>query len=230
MSTKRGHWADKKTKRSSTPYGRPEYKRNSYNMYKSPRLIMPQEYVTTLRYSVFGALGAVAGVTSRLAFKDDCYDVDPLLASTAMPGFTELAAFYARYRPLRMTADVDFTNMEAFPQTAMLLLSNSSGVTLSINDLGNPFCVHKQVGHAGGQDTCRLHVSASKVQIAGTKQPLYDDLYTGSTASATLATAGTTNLYVGYTSGIAGTLAIGMVATIRIAITVQFYRPALLTA
>jgi len=147
-----------------------------------------------------------------------------------MPGFTEFSAFYARYRPLRMTADVDFTNMEAFPQTAMLLMSNTSGATLAINDLGNPLCVHKQIGHSNGSDTCRLHLSCSKVQIAGTKQALYDDLYTGPTSSAGLATAGTTNLYVGYTSGIAGVSAIGMVATVRISVTVQFYRPALLTA
>jgi hypothetical protein len=208
-----------------TPYGTPYYKKSSYLMYKSPRTIMPQEYTTTLMFTQLGFMGAIAGFGSQLKYRDDMYDIDPLVGGTAMPGFTELAAIYARYRPLKCTMVVEFSNLETFPQSVQLLFSNSSAVTTVPQDFGNPHCRQVMLsGIAGGMSTRKLQHSVTKVALAGSQQPLFDDLYTGSTASATLASAAYCNMYISYFSTIAGTLAHAMEYRLTIEIEATFYR------
>lgn len=226
-------FANKRTKKISTPYGTPYYKKNSYNLYKSPREIMPQEYVTTLRFSSQQYLTAVGNTQKTVRFIDDAFDIDPTVGGTSMAGFSELATIYARYRPLRATLSCEFANLETFPLACMLLMSNSSAATpLAYADIGNPFSRKCMItGVLGGMSLAKLHVSAAKTAIAGTQQPLYDDLYTGSTSSASLATAATTNMFIGIESSNNLTLAGGSVLiSFTISLTLQFYRQNSFTA
>lgn len=211
-------------KPSKKPYGTPEYKKARYAMYRSPRTIMPQEYVTTLRFSAMQQISMNGVTINSTYFASSPYDVDPTLGNSAMAGFTQLAAFYARVRPLRMTYVYDIANMEDQP------LCISTGFTseiLSGEDIdvsGNPLWKTAILGAKGGMDRKKFKGSASIVQIAGTKQALYDDLYTSSTVSNTLPTAGTNYAYLIATSIGAGTAA-GFQYNVRFSLTCQFYRP-----
>lgn len=186
---------------------------------------MPQEWVTDLKYCVQIVTTNVGGVAASQHYKSDAYDVDAALGSTAMPGFTELAAMYARFRTLRMSYRFDFANQEAFPLTVFAGFSNSSlaSGTITETHMGNPLFKNKQVGPLTGEGQARLTGSASVIQIAGTKQALYDDLYTGSTGSSTLATAGTVHVYAAILSPVVLTAA-GVVINAVVTLRLQFYQ------
>jgi len=195
-------------------------------LYKSPRTVMPSTYVTNLKYIVQDTVTNVGGVRASISFRTEAYDVDPALGSTAMPGFAELGALYARYRALRMTYKFSVANQEAFSITTIHGFSNSSiaSGSLSIGYAGNPLFNSGMLGPLTGQGRATYRQSASVVAVAGSQQPLFDDLYTGSTASATLATAGTTWCYFGVITPVVMTAA-GVLVTVEITLQVQFYRP-----
>lgn len=226
LATKKGYWGDKKTKRVSTPYRREYYKNNSYNMYKSPRELMPQEYVTTLTYSVQGVLTNSPAAVATKAFRSEAYDVDPALATTAMPGFAELAQLYSRYRCLSMSYDIQTCNREAFALQVMTGFTATNVAFNTVEYLGNAYVKSQIISAKGGLDRCRLKGSVSAVQLFGTRQAIYDDLFTGSTASATLANAGTMNLYYSILSPSLGlTVAGGVDFNAEVRLRLQFYRP-----
>lgn len=200
-------------------------------LYKSPRSILPPEYDTRLKYIVQDIVTNVGGVAASIRFRTDAYDVDPALASTAMPGFVEFAAFYARFRTLGMSYKFSCANQEAFSVTMIHGFSNSSiaSGSLSITYAGNPLMRSTIVGPLTGINTKILRQSATVVKIAGTEQPLFDDLYTGSTTSATLATAGTVWCNCGVISPVVMTAA-GVLVTVEVTLHLRFYRANFLTS
>jgi len=198
-------------------------------MYQAPRTIMPDEFVTDLKYITDTIMTNAGGTKASLQFRTEAYDVDPALASTAMPGFLEMSSIYARFRCLKMSYKFSIANQEAFSVSIIHGFSNSSIASgaLNIEYAGNPLFTTAIVGPATGMNTKVLRKSASIVKIAGTKQPLFDDLYTGSTASATLPTAGTNYCYVGVITPIVMT-ALGVFVTVEVTLKLQFYRMKLL--
>lgn len=209
--------------KSRGPYGRPEYKKPRYAMYKSPRLGWPQEYVTTLKYTTLVPINN-AGTTFATNFlKSNAYDVDPGFASTAMPGFGEYALIYRSFRPLAMSYSASFVNLETFPLCCACVFSNIAGPVLSQSTLGNPLCKFAMLGAVGAQSRMTLKDSATIVAIAGTKQALYDDLYTGSTTASTLSTNGTN--YLHYFIESAGPVLVnGAHILLVLALKVQFFK------
>lgn len=195
-------------------------------MYRSPRPVMPVEFDTKLKYIVQDVVTNVGGVAASIKFRTEAYDVDPALASTAMPGFVEFAGFYARFRTLAMRYKFSAANQEAFPLTVIHGFSNSSiaSGSLTIPFAGNPLFHTSILGPATGQCRGIYSQKATVVKIAGTAQPLYDDLYTGSTTSATMATAGTCYCNFGIISNAALT-ALGVLVTVEVELTIRFYRP-----
>jgi hypothetical protein len=200
-------------------------------LYQSPRVIMPQEFDTKLKYIVQDTVTSVGGVTASIRFRTEAYDVDPALASTAMPGFVEFAAFYARYRPIAMRYKFSAANQEAFSLTVIHGFSTSSiaSGSLTIAYAGNPHMASSMLGPATGMNTKTFSKRATVVQIAGTIQPLTDDIYTGSTASATLTTAGTIWCNFGVLSPVVMT-ALGVLVTVEVELHLRFYRPLFLLA
>lgn len=194
-------------------------------MYKSLGTVIPDEFDTTLKYIVFEVLTSVGGTTASLRFRTEAFDVDPAIGSTAMPGFTEFAAFYARFRPLALGYKFSVANQEAFPLsiihgfTTTSIASGSLGSTYA----GNPLFGTSILGAKTGNDTGCYEQTASVTKIVGTQQPLFDDLYTGSTTSATLATAGTVYCNVGVLSPQVMT-ALGCVVNVEISLALRFYR------
>jgi hypothetical protein len=231
LSTKQGYWGAKKTKRASTPYGRPYWKNNSYNLYKSPRLIMPQEYVTTLRTNVLSTLNNAASTAASFQLRSDPFDIEPLLGGPSMTGLTELAAFYFRVRPLHVYYDIDIVNREAFALTVTTGFSlNSALVWSDPNIIGNPHTKTITVAGKGGMDRTKLKGSVSTVALFGTKQPLTDDLYDGSTTAAGGSGQRFPYFYCGIVSpsGTILTASGGVDYTLTFSIKCQFHQPSTL--
>lgn len=195
-------------------------------LYSSPRAVMPSEFDTTFRYLIQYVVTTNGALLANIRFTTNAYDVDPVLASTAMAGFTELAALYARFRTLRMSYKFTACNQEAFPVSVIHGFSNVviTSAALGLNYAENPMMSSHMLGPLTGQGRAVYRNSASIQDISGTAQALYDDLYTGSTTSSTLASAGTCHCYFGVISNTNLTAA-GVLVTAEIDLRVRLYRP-----
>lgn len=202
-----------------------------YNMYKSPRDVMPAQYDTKLKYMTNLVITNVGAFLASSRYTTNAYDVDPAVASTAMPGFTEFAGFYARFRTLAMKYRFCANNNELFPVSIIHGFSNSAIASgaVALTYAGNPLMQSQILGPLTGQGRGIYSKKATVVQIAGTAQPLYDDIYTGSTSSSTLATAGTKHCYFAIVSPVLLTAA-GVYVTVEIELTIRFYLPNWLVA
>lgn len=194
-------------------------------MYKNMGTVIADELDIKLKYLTFESLTNIGGTVASLKFRTEAYDVDPAIGSTAMPGFTEYAAFYSRYRPLAIGYNFTVGNQEAFPLailhgfTQNTIASGSLGITYA----GNPLFRSSLLGPLTGEGVATYRQTASVTKIVGTQQPLFDDLYTGSTTSATLATAGTVYCHIGIVAPQALTAA-GAVVKVEIILSLRFYR------
>lgn len=195
-------------------------------LYGSPRPVMPKEFDTTFRYLIQYNVGSVGALLSNIRFTTNAYDVDPVLASTAMAGFTELAALYARFRTLAIGYKFTACNQETFPVSVLHGFSNVviASSALGLNYAENPLMSVSMLGPLTGQCRGTYTKKASVGDIAGTNQFLLDDLYTGSTTSSTLSSAGTCHCYFGVVAPQIMTAA-GVIVTVEISLRVRLYRP-----
>jgi hypothetical protein len=166
-----------------------------------PRAIgFPDSSRSKLRYIIPLQQVLGGGTTNSLRFTSNAYDVDTALASTAMASFAEYAAVYSRFRTLRMHYCFRVSNSETFPQGLIFgFMTNSVGATaLGQNYAGNKHMRTTILSPVNGSTSSRtLSGSVSMTSLFGGTQPLYDDLFTGSTTSSTLATSATANCYIG---------------------------------
>jgi len=226
MSSKRRNIRMKKPNRQNSARNPKRNIGSGIVLYKAPRTMMPEEFTTNLKYIVQDVVANNGNTKASIKFRTEAYDVDPALASTAMPGFTEFAAFYQRYRALEIGYKFSAANQEGINMTVIhgfSILTIASG-SLNIEYAGNPLFQTSVLGPLTGNNTRIFQDSKPVWKIAGTRQALYDDLYTGSTTSATLATAGTVYCHFGIITPVAMTAA-GCLVTVEITLKVQFYRP-----
>lgn len=203
----------------------------NFTMLKTPRTVMPVTLRTHCKYIVQDVVATVGAVQASIRFRNDAYDVDPALASTAMPGFGELAQLYSRFRTYGMSYKFSAANQEAFSMTVIHGFSGSSIATgsLGITYAGNPMFNTSILGPLTGQNRGTFRQSKTVREIAGSDQPIYDDIYTGSTTSSTLPTAGTVYCYFGIITPVVMTAA-GCLVTVEVTLDLLFYRPNFLTA
>lgn len=211
--------------KGSSPYGKPEYKKGRYAMYKSPRLAWPAEYVTKLRYIQIGILNNAGSANAAFRLTSNAFDVDPAIGGTTMPGFDQYAGLYQKFRTLSMTYDVQVMNLEAFNMVTYAGFSNSGVAVVNHQNCGNPLWKIGTCGPLTGMSKCKLKDSKTAVEIAGTKQVLYDDLYTGSTTSSTMPAAGTLSFYLGIDTPSATILVNGVNFLLTLDLLVQFSKP-----
>jgi hypothetical protein len=187
---------------------------------------MPAQYNARLKYLIEVVNTSVGGVQASLQYRSEAYDVDPSLATTAMPGFTEFAGFYQRFRCTRFGYKFSVSNQESFSMAVIHGFSSTAigASALNLQYAGNPLFNTAMLGPATGQNRGVFQDEKSVVDIVGTKQPLMDDLYTGSTTAATLATAGTVYCYFGVITPVVMT-ALGTLVVAEITLDLQFYRP-----
>lgn len=117
------------------------------------------------------------------------YDVDPTVASTAMPGFTEYGAIYLQYRVRAARIKCMFSNTEAFTMTCYVTPVNtdpganyiaSTAQQYESSRLSKSECI----GPLTGNGICDLQDYQSTAGFGGARDTQTADLYCGSTAGS----------------------------------------------
>jgi len=148
---------------------------------RSVGLIMPDRYVTNLKY--WKALTYNLSVTnygSQRFSPSNAFDVDPLIGGTAMSGFLELVALYGSYRVVSSKCKLEFANPSStVPLKVWLCPVNiDPGATPSLAyQLAlpeQPYCKSKTAPLVGGP-ICTLSSKMSTERIYGSKMVLFDD-------------------------------------------------------
>jgi hypothetical protein len=144
---------------------------------RSIKYVMPDKFRTRLQY--WKAISfSNATPTPQYFIPSNAYDIDPLLASTAMPGFAEFASFYSHYRVLgaRVSIEASTTSTVA-PVMLTVLATNRIQTALSITDFvhwrSNPHGFSKTLAPTGGP-MVRHQRNYSTEQIYGSKEVLYE--------------------------------------------------------
>lgn len=157
-------------------------------IWKNPKTLMPPRFQTTLRYEAEGnQLNAGVNYSNTRLQPTTPYDVDPTLGSTAMPGFTELAALYRRYRVNRWVHKVMFANNESFPVVVYLCPNNvdpGSNTASFQNFLSSRSSTKKMLSAKGGQDRGIVVSRFSQSSFAGVPKSRSDDNTAGNTSGS----------------------------------------------
>jgi len=147
-------------------------------------LIVSDRIITRLAYcgisSLIVPLGGVAAIRYR---PTAVFDVDPVLGSTSVPGFAELAALFFNYRTfmsrirVRVVSGVAPTSVVVIPLNADPT-GAPSGLTVQ-SWTSNSFAQYKLVPAQGGPMT-NFEISMSTEKIFGSKMVLFDDNFASS--------------------------------------------------
>lgn len=153
------------------------------------------------------------------------YDVDPVIGSTAVPGFTEYAAFYRQYVLISSRCTFRVMNNEAFPLLAFIVPTNGAptanqSLSTTFTQLAQPVCVTKAIGAVTGNGIGTLVHEYRTSNFAGAHDVTGDPAYFGATSGG----SPTNNWYwnIGYTSGLAGTAA-GALVQVTIELDTEFF-------
>lgn len=195
--------------------------------------IVPSEFRTRI---VFTTTGLTTNAGSRNAGQryhtNAPYDVDPILGSSASPGFAEIAALYHFVRAIGVKVTLQLLCNEVFPVNVYAIHSNNdlgTGGTVALQQAGNPLCQTIMLAPSGHGGMRTLHSKHTICQVVGSKAPLTDDNYRSLTNSvpADLTWFG---FYID--AGPVNTLTVnkGVNFTIRIEMDLLFYGRNILTA
>jgi hypothetical protein len=153
-------------------------------------LALPDRYICKLRYwkSVQLSLNTINTPSVRFS-PSNAYDIDPLLASTAMSGYVELAAIYGSYRVTGSDIVVECINAStAHPVRLMVGATNvdpggtpSAPYILSLAE--QPYAKSTIVGLAGGPPA-RVKNHLTTERIYGNPMVLYDDNFSAPTTGS----------------------------------------------
>jgi len=139
---------------------------------------MPPRFQTTLRFSKEVVISNVASGWANARFAwTSCYDVDPIVGSTAMPGFAELAAIYRYYRAIRSSIRVDYGNLDALSGTVIVCPVNfdpTANTTSYQNYLSSRSAHHRPIGSLQGNGAVSVSHRTSIKDFGGTFVPALD--------------------------------------------------------
>lgn len=116
------------------------------------------------------------------------YDVDPVVGSTAMPFFSEMAGLYRFYRCIESRITVNLANADSAPVTCVVCPVNfDPGVNTASfqNYFSNPLSHHDILASTSGNSKGRLTASARTDSFAGAKWTGAIDGYCGPAAGTT---------------------------------------------
>jgi len=121
---------------------------------------MPPIFQTRLRFSKqITMLNVTSGWTNIRFSPTAAFDVDPVIGSTAMPGFTELAGIYRFYRVRGSSIIADFGNLDALAGIAVVCPVNfdpTSNTTLFQQYLSSRSARMKPLGLASGNGVAQI--------------------------------------------------------------------------
>jgi hypothetical protein len=124
----------------------------------------------------------VSIAASHTAFRyrpSAAYDVDPVLGSTTMPGFTELAGIYNSYRVTKSKFRFEIVSNDARTGSVVLIPLNTDptgapGATTVESWPMNPYRVYKMIPPTGARPVI-LEKTMSTEKIFGSKAVYFDD-------------------------------------------------------
>ncbi len=144
--------------------------------------IIASESDVTLGFTEIGNFGgAGTGGIARRFTPNGAWDVDPVLGSTATPGFDEYAVFYDYYRVVGYRYEIEIVNRDTIPIIAYVLNTNtdpSTAITNWTQYSMQQYCTSKVMApNASGQSKVRFRSAYKISQVLGSLIPETDDLY-----------------------------------------------------
>lgn len=152
-----------------------------YSFTRAPRLIADETHVTLEWPTTFTLTSVGAQAVSKRWVPNGAYDLDPVLGSTAMPGFAEYATFYSFYRVISYSYFLEVTNNQVFPVSAYVLNTNNDlGLTASNFELYSvaPHC--QGILLSGFPSAKGYHAFKGKFEVSrilGSRAPETEDNY-----------------------------------------------------
>jgi len=151
-------------------------------IHRGPNYV-PDRFRTTLRFQKTTVLiNGISPFSSQVLIPTFAYDIDPLVGSTAMPGFTELGTLYRKYRVHGSSLRVSFNNEEAFANLCYICPTNTSFGANYANYqyfLSNIRTKTKVAGAISGASRVDLSASFTTAEFGGASDLLIDDAYSG---------------------------------------------------
>jgi hypothetical protein len=116
------------------------------------------------------------------------FDVDPLVASTAMAGFAELASLYSSYRVLSSTIRIEAVTTSAANPVALMTApvnadpgaTPSSAYVLALRE--QPYAKYKMLALTGCPPSNVMNAMSTE-KVYGSKSALFDDNFSSPTNS-----------------------------------------------
>jgi hypothetical protein len=148
----------------------------------------PPRIRVNLRFAKTTFMSNVTSTTTNIRFNPSyVYDVDPALASTALPGFTEWAGLYRLYRTRSSRITVDFSSQENFSGTcAVVPINNDPGqnhvASFTARYLAQPISRQKVVGSVGGMSHARISHYATTASFGGSADAEVEDNFSAPTS------------------------------------------------
>jgi len=146
---------------------------------------MPSRYRTTLVFDKATIMSNTGLQYTNIRFSPTfCYDVDPIVGSTAMPGFAELGGIYRFYRCNGSRIRVSFANMEpAVAAVAIVCPTNfdpTANTATVVNFLSNRRSKTKPLGPLSGMDASIITDQFKVAEFSGVVYTGQIDNYVGS--------------------------------------------------
>lgn len=168
-----------------------KYTRIQSTVVKQPGVIVSDRTFVRLNYldSTSTKLSSAGNTYGYIRYyANGLYDVNPLLLTSAVPGFNEMMALYENYRVRGCLLKLTFTNQEAVP-SIVLVWPTDQDQTTSVNYqylqemVGNAYARYKAVSAKGGMDRGVLKLYISFKKLLGTTNILTSPDYTGTSTT-----------------------------------------------
>lgn len=157
-------------------------KRSKYNKIQSvvvrtPGVVVADKTYVKLHYmdTTSRVLAAPANPFGYIRyFANGLFDANPLILTSLVPGFTELATLYEQYRVHGAKITVRFVNQEAFP-SVVVVWPTDQDQSASINQqylqemCGNYFARFRHLSSKGGMDRASITNYISFKKLIGTR-------------------------------------------------------------
>jgi hypothetical protein len=164
-------------------------------------------------------------------YRTSARDIDPLVATTAMPLFTEWIAIFEKCRILKCMYEITLVNNETFPVLGSISWltsdpgSNSQTALQIIEISGSRFAKNFCLGQTSGQNRMTLKMTTNMIDVYGDPAYLYEDL---ACCSVSNNPAVMNFLNIGATTSGGGNFTTGLTAMIRLKFLCEFTRPTII--
>ena len=163
-----------------------KYQKIETTLIRQPGVIVADRHFCKLRYTdqTSNLLSIASNYGLIRYYANNVFDANPLILTSSVPGFTELASLYERFRVRACKVKLTACNQEAFPVVVMTIPTNYD-IAGSLSHpflqelLDNPYCKYKALSAKGGQDKCTISNYITMERLFGTKNVKTDEAYAG---------------------------------------------------